>query len=84
MAMSIKNLDVERLAREVAEKSGESLTGAIQRALAERLEKLKTDGRKQATIAQLEDILRRVDQLPVLDRRTPEEIIGYDDHGLPR
>jgi hypothetical protein len=34
--------------------------------------------------SQLEEILRRVDQLPVLDSRTLDEILGYDEHGLPR
>ena len=34
-------------------------------------------------LTQLEDILRRVDQLPVLDSRCPDEIVGYDDDGLP-
>ena len=83
MAMSIKSLDVERLARELAAKTGESLTGAIHKALQERLERLKTERRKPVVVTQLEDILRRVDQLPVLDSRTPDEILGYDDHGLP-
>jgi hypothetical protein len=31
----------------------------------------------------IEEILRRVDSLPVLDSRTTDEIIGYDEHGLP-
>jgi len=83
MAMSIKSLDVERLARELAAKTGETLTGAIHKALQERLERLKTERRKPVVVTQLEDILRRVDQLPVLDSRTPDEILGYDDHGLP-
>lgn len=83
MAMSIKSLDVERLARELAAKTGESLTGAIHKALQERLERLKIDSRKQLVVTQLEDILRRVDQLPGLDSRTPDEILGYDDNGLP-
>ena len=82
--MSIKSLNVERLAREVAAKTGESLTGAIQKALEERLERLKKERRQQVVLTQLEDILRRVDQLSVIDSRTPDEILGYDDHGLPR
>jgi antitoxin VapB len=32
---------------------------------------------------ELDEILHRVDQLPVLDDRSPEEIIGYDENGLP-
>ena len=83
MPMSIKSLEVERLAREVAARTGESLTGTIQKALEERLERLEAQRRKQTVVFQLEDILRRVDQLPVLDSRTPDQILGYDEHGLP-
>lgn len=84
MAMSIKSSNVERLAREVAAQTGESLTGAIQTALEERLQRLKTQRRNHATRVQLEEILRRIDQLPVLDLRPPDEILGYGDDGLPR
>lgn len=84
MAMSIKSLDVERLARELAAKTGESLTGAIQTALEERLDRLKKIKKDPLIRAQLEEILRRVDQLPILDQRSPDEIVGYDENGLPR
>jgi antitoxin VapB len=84
MAISIKSMETERLAREVAAKTGESLTGAIQQALRERLDRLKRQQRQKAITSQLQDILRRVDLLPVLDSRTPDEIVGYDEHGLPR
>jgi antitoxin VapB len=83
MAISIKSAETERLAREVAAKTGESLTAAIQRALEERLERLTHQRRSQILTNQLEEILRRVDQLPVLDSHTADEIIGYDEHGLP-
>ena len=84
MAISIKSLETERLARELASRTGESLTGAIQKSLEERLERLKQQRRSPLLLTQLEDILRRVDQLPILDSRTPDEIVGYDEHGLPR
>lgn len=84
MALSIKNLDTEQLARKVAERTGESITIAIQNALAERLDRLTREQRGRSLMSQLEEILQRVDQMPVLDSRTPEEIIGYDEHGLPR
>jgi len=84
MALSIKSIEAERLAREIAAKTGESLTGAIQKALEERLDRLKKQRRSQILTGQLEEILRRVDQLPVLDRRSPDAILGYDEHGLPR
>jgi antitoxin VapB len=76
-------MQTERLAREVAAKTGESLTGAIQKALEERLERLKRQRRSQVLTSQLEDILRRVDQLPILDSRTADEILDYDENGLP-
>jgi antitoxin VapB len=87
MAISIKSLETERLTRELASRTGESLTGAIQKSLEERLERLerlKQQRRSPLPSTQLEDILRRVDQLPILDSRTPDEIVGYDEHGLPR
>jgi len=84
VALSIKSIETERLAREVAAKTGESLTGAIQKALEERLDRLKQQRRSQILSSQLEDILRRVDQLPILDSRTADEILSYDEHGLPR
>ena len=72
------------MAREISSKTGESLTGAIQKALEERLERLKHARRQQILTSQLEEILQRVDRLPVVDSRSPDEILGYDEHGLPR
>jgi antitoxin VapB len=48
------------------------------------LERLKQERRRQIIRAQLEEILDRVDRLPILDSRSPDEILGYDEHGLPR
>lgn len=72
------------MAREISSRTGESLTGAIQKALEERLERLKQGRRQQILSSQLEEILQRVDRLPVLDPRSPDEILGYDENGLPR
>jgi antitoxin VapB len=84
MPLSIKNEVTERLARQVADETGESITEAIQRSLEERWERLKERRRGRVLAQQVEDILRRVDALPTLDSRPPDEILGYDDHGLPR
>jgi antitoxin VapB len=83
MALSIKSIETEDLARKLAAQTGESLTGAIQKALEERLERLNNSRRSQALTAQIDDILQRVDAMPDLDTRTPDEIIGYDEDGLP-
>lgn len=83
MALSIKNDEAERLARMLAKQTGESLTEAIEQALRERLARLKRQRHAQLTTEKLEDILRRVDALPTLDSRGADEILGYDEHGVP-
>lgn len=84
MPLSIKNEDTERLARKVASVTGESLTEAIHKALEERWGKLRANRRHQVLTDQIEDLLRRVDSLPTLDARPEDEILGYDEHGVPR
>jgi len=59
------------------------MTEAIQKALQERLDRLKRQSGSQILSSQLEEILRRVDRLPILDPRTADGILGYDEHGLP-
>ena len=84
MPLSIKNEVTERLARRVADETGESITEAIQKSLEERWERLRERRRGRVLVQQVKDILRRVDALPTLDSRTPDEILGYDEQGLPR
>ena len=83
MALSIKNDETERLARQVARETGESLTEAIQKALQERWERLRARRLNQVLAVQVEDLLRRVDALPTLDSRPEDEILGYDEFGAP-
>jgi antitoxin VapB len=84
MPLSIKNDATERLARQVAGATGESLTEAIHKALEERWQQLRAKRRGRVVAGQLEDVLRRVDAMPTLDARTEDEILGYDEHGMPR
>ena len=84
MSMSIKNAETERLARQVAGETGESLTEAIQRALEERLGRLRREKRRHLLRERLEEIVRRIDALPSLDTRPDHEILGYDEEGIPR
>ena len=84
MPLSIKNELTERLARRVAQETGESLTEAIQTALQERLDRLNRHRQNRNMANHLREILERVDGLPVLDSRSPDEIVGYDENGLPR
>ena len=83
MGISIKNERTEKLARELARETGESLTTAIRLALEERLERVEGRRSPQDKLRLARAALRRVDSLRVLDARTPDEILGYDEHGLP-
>jgi antitoxin VapB len=84
MALSIKDDDTDRLAREVAKQTGESLTEAIRVSLEERLRRLAGRRRAPTRLEKLSEILARVDSLPPLDSRSEDEILGYDERGLPR
>jgi len=84
MPLSIKNDATERLARQVADATGESLTEAIQKALEERWARLAAKRRNRFLANQITDLLRRVDALSILDSRPADEILGYDEHGMPR
>jgi antitoxin VapB len=83
MALSIKNPETERLARELASVTGESLTEAVTRALRDRLVREVGQDDDATLERDIQKIQERVARLPVLDDRTPEEIIGYDEYGLP-
>ena len=80
MALSVKNDEADRLARELARKTGESITEAIVVALRERLERHRT---LAALTPRLLRLVAEVADYPVLDPRTADEILGYDEHGLP-
>jgi len=83
MALSIKSDEADRLARELAAETGETLTEAVETALRERLH--REHARHAASMrTRLARLASDVRALQVADGRTPEEIIGYDDAGLPR
>ena len=83
MALSIKDRETELLARRLAERTGETITVATKRALEERLRRTGSDARKAALLEDMEAMQRRLSALPVLDSRAPDEIIGYDENGVP-
>lgn len=84
MALSLKDPETDRLARKVASLTGESITQAVRTSLEERLlhERLKR-GEGPELVRALTEIADRCAALPELDDRTSDEIIGYDENGLP-
>lgn len=79
MVLSIKSDRADRLARDLADLTGESITEAVVAALETRID-LERRRRRQRGLG---DIVERFAALPVLDDRHPDDIIGYDEHGLP-
>jgi antitoxin VapB len=82
MSLNIKAPRVHDLARELAERRGTTLTSAVEAALEEALAR---EGRPAGRVRKrLDAIARHCASLPRLDLRTPDEILGYDERGLPR
>jgi antitoxin VapB len=83
MRINIKNPEADALARQLAERTGETVTEAVLNALRERLARTE-QARSRALREALASIRRRCARLPVLDARPADELLGYDALGLPR
>lgn len=87
MALNIKNAEVERLASEIARKTGETKTMAIRRALEERQTRLSL---RQPATRRVENLRRFLERevWPQLAGQAPitkderEEILGYGEGGV--
>ena len=78
MALSIKSPEADRLARELSELTGESITETVVASLEARLA-VERRRRRRRDVA---DIVERFRRLEVLDSRHADDIVGYDEHGL--
>ncbi len=83
MALNIKDAETDRLARELSRVAGESITVATRTALAERLERLRRTQQRGDRRAEIFEIIERGRRERDLDARSADEILGYDEHGLP-
>lgn len=84
MVLNIKNREAHQLAITLAKLTGETLTQAVIRSLRERLQRESGRARDGDLADGLMKIGERCAALPVLDPRSPDEILGYDAHGIPR
>ena len=83
MALHIKHPEADRLARALARMTGESLTVAVLNAVKERLQRETGRGDTEAVRRDIRAIQQRFAANRLVDTRTADEIIGYDEHGLP-
>jgi len=87
MALHIRQERTEKLAREVARRTGETLTAAVHNALEQRLDRLEAseNAAEDAKVAELLAIAERATGLQA-EGKTSRELIDelYDENGLPR
>jgi antitoxin VapB len=82
--------ELHRRLRETAAQRGISMGALIREAIDEKLsaareaERRGSAGRGRSLAAELDAIALRCAALPVLDERPEEDILGYDEQGLPR
>lgn len=81
--LNIKHPEADRLARALAQQTGETITEVVVEALREKL--LKEQGKRAPTELKeaLLAIAHRCAELPDQELASSEDIIGYDEHGLP-
>ena len=84
MALNIRSREADELATALSRLTGETKTQAVTRALRERLERAQRARSRRSLADELDEIGADCAALPVLDRRSDEEILGYGPDGLPR
>jgi antitoxin VapB len=84
MALNIRNIEAEKLAAELARQTGETKTEAVIKALQDRLTRVRRERSSRRLTDELEKIADHCASLPILDTRSADEILGYDEHGIPR
>jgi antitoxin VapB len=84
MALNIKNAEAEQLARELARRRGTGITEAITHALRKEVARERKRPRREDPeefMRRVQEIVNEVKRLPVLDHRSDDEILGYNDQG---
>ena len=84
MPLNIRSEETEALASALAKLTGETKTEAVTQALRERIQRVRRARAKRRLADELDEIALHCSTLPVLDRRSADEIIGYDENGLAR
>jgi antitoxin VapB len=83
LPLNIKDPATERSVRALAAETGEGITLTIRKAVEDRLERVRRDKRSSRMKSDIIAIAKRCSSLPDLDARSADEILGYDENGLP-
>jgi antitoxin VapB len=83
MALNIEDPATDRIVRDLAEVTGESTTETVRKAVSERLDRERRErGMRRSLAEELDELGKECAALPDYDKRSPDEIIGYDENGM--
>lgn len=82
MGLNIKNERVERLAKQLAIETGQTITGAIEQALEGEFRRLRLNDDYETRKARIEEVLKRSG--PTAPGVTSDHSDLYDEVGLPK
>jgi antitoxin VapB len=83
MPLNIKDEKTYALARQLADQKGQSLTRVVHDALEKEVRKLALAQKPAERVEEINALIERISGRPIRDSRTADEIIGYDEQGLP-
>ena len=83
MPLNIKDSETHALEKRLASLTGESLTQAVKQAIQEKLAQVEKNRGVIRLADELDQIALNCAGLPHRDRRSAEQIIDYDERGLP-
>lgn len=82
MGVSIKSAEAERKLRRVSRLLGKSMTATVLELADGKLKELDAKRDRERRLRKVEEIVRRIKNLPVLSTASEDEILGYNDKGL--
>ena len=81
MALNIKSRETEQVVRDLAKRTGLTITEAVHQAVVEKLRRMDEDEDRERRRQAIYKIIERAKALPVYDSRPIDEILGYNDKG---
>ncbi len=84
MALNIKDPETDRLVRQLADLTEESITDAVKTAVRDRLEREQRRRGARIDWALLRKCQAEIAEIPIVDDRSAEALLGFDEAGLPR
>lgn len=81
--LNLKDPEIYEMAQKLAALNSDTLSGTVKTALREKLQRDAPASDAEDRYRRMMSILERYWALPAKDNRTADEILGYDENGLP-